>query len=220
MIEMSRNQRSKVLLSICCVAAALGPSASASLIVNGSLESPYKFVGAGFQSVTPTGWIDHGPGNRGALINNTGQAIKNYPLAEDGDQYWELRFGIPLDQNIHVSTPGTYSISWYENVRLLYGQSSSYSYTVSLLAGANTVSSTTYGETGPGGPWISRSEQLNLAPGDYTLKFADSTPALLDNIDMNMVAVPEPSTFLVGGILALSLFLPNARLIGTRKRMV
>jgi len=220
MIRTNPKPAAVLSLSMACAVAGLAMTANANLITNGSLEAPYKFVGAGVQGVTPTGWIDAGPGHRGNLVNNTGQVIPFFPLAQDGDQFWQLVSGIPLAQTFHVGAAGLYNVSWYENDNLQAPPTFHYSYGVSLLSGATTVSSATFGGSGPGGGWIARSEQLSLAPGDYTLSFAGANGSFLDNIAVNAVTVPETSTWLFGAALTLPLGAAGVRGLARQRAAV
>ncbi len=177
----------KVSLLLACTMAITGAtnSAKASLILNGSFES-HVLPGDGFyQYQSPTFW-----GGASYFVRGSNMG---WPSPQDGNQFEIVTGGYVLQQQINVPTSGSYILTWWDNGYV--GQA--YSMGVSL-------GSAHYDFSGNGSAdWNARSITVNLSAGFNTVAFFGGGNAAIDNVSLEAVAVPEPSTYIAGALLFL-----------------
>ncbi len=195
MVKNMNNICTNRALSLVCIVVALSSgTASASLIQNGSFESPQTSDGI-YPGLTPDHWI----GGAYLFSGNTWPGF--WPAPQNGNQYEDFGYTpYLLSQSFNVSAPGQYLLTWYDNAAAGYF----HQYSVSVT-GNSPVS---FSGTGSAATWASRSLFLTLAAGSNTLTFVAGvgSDSLVDNV--SLVAVPEPSTYLagIGALGMLSLF--------------
>ncbi|MFO1512534.1 MAG: hypothetical protein U1F83_06410 [Verrucomicrobiota bacterium] len=211
------------LLAIACLTTLVVSEAGASLIVNGSFENPPRPPGG--STVVPTGWTD--PFATGAIIHPPigGAQGPLYPAAEDGLQY-ELLNGGPLNQIFNVSTPGQYQLTWFDNT--LTDRTTEYY--VRVFDNLNNVIASSFvgNYHGDSTSWNARSLLVAFGTGSYTLSFQHRLDGLsdgreyfaLDNVNLDAVAVPEPTTMIAGLLLLLPFGLTTLRALRQRPHSV
>jgi hypothetical protein len=204
------------LLAVCCLTLALVPAVNANLIVNGSFENPV--VPEGYFSVMPTGWAAPLYNYTGGIIHPPGSLGPLYPPAQHGLQYELLNGGSIFQDNI-VLTAGDYQLTWFDNT--LTDRSTQYQvYMYDSLN--NPVASLAVGTFHGGDTWNARSLPMTLAAGSYKLEFmwvygAGYPYYALDNVSLDLVAVPEPTTMIAGALLLLPFGATTLRALRRRR---
>jgi hypothetical protein len=189
-------------------------TAHANLILNGSFEDnqPTALPGNG---TIPNSWT-FASGVGYLMHSDVPFAWFPYtaPGAEAGYQYELLQyFDTRLQQSFHVGTAGDFELTWFDNA--LYAGASAappMQYRVYVYDSLNNlVASATEGPYSGSTTWNARSLSMNLGTGDYVLSFRNDlyTSAsigyyvTLDNVGLNVSAVPEPTTMIAGALLLL-----------------
>jgi hypothetical protein len=181
------------------------------LIQNGSFESP----GVGFQqrvtagSIFLTDWVVGGTGD--IFIHNGPANGGDYGPAQDGLDYLDLSGDGPPHANVYQdfsTIPGIqYSLT-------LYIGSSSYtpSPTINVqLQGANVLLDTTFTPLAPSGSINWLEEEFSFTPDSAITRLSfvdtsgsDDNASYVDNVSVS--EIPEPTTLLPIGLIALALW--------------
>jgi len=216
------------------------PAAHASLIIDGSFESPVVPVGGSGSVSTP--WTFPNPFAGGGIMVHPpvpGPQGPLYPsVAQHGQQYEDLNSGGVIAQafSVGAGAAGAYQLTWYDNalIRDPLDQRYNTRYNVYVMAGpiptvaqivANyvqpIVASAVFNNFhGDATQWNARSLSMTLATGDYFLLFSNANSGgtkpfgagsagiedneyMLDNVSLDAVAVPEPTTIIAGALLLL-----------------
>lgn len=205
-----------------CVSSLLVPTANANLLSNGSFESPDLGAGAHYSVAAPTSWTGTAPLGY-AIFNTIGGGLSSIlPVAQDGNQY--LSTGSrTVTQGFIIGTAGDFLLTWYDNSTVQLGNNNE-SYGVRVIDSASSdVANQVFTITRPAdGVWFQRSINLTgLAAGNYSLIIGAATSATyFDNVVLDAVAVPEPSTYLAGALLALVCGVLGVRSLRSRKQTV
>ena len=155
------------------------------------------------------------------LVNNSGGAYSSsLPLPQQGNQYVVMtaNYGWSLNQTFTLPTAGTYQFSWYDTL------SPSYWYVVSLYQGSNPnpiYSSSFTGASASFGAWVLRSRLADLLAGSYTLQFrtgSGGAALFWDNVSVEAVTVPEPTSMIAGALLLLPFAASSFRISSARRR--
>jgi hypothetical protein len=204
------------LLAVSFLTAGVVPMAKASLILNGSFED--AVVPQGGFSVMPAGWAAPPYSYSGAIIHPPGSLGPLYPPAQHGLQYELLNGGSIFQDNI-VLTAGDYQLTWFDNT--LTDRSTQYQvYMYDSLN--NPVASLAVGTFHGGDTWNARSLPMTLAAGSYKLEFmwvygAGYPYYALDNVSLDLAAVPEPTTMIAGALLLLPFGATTLRALRRRR---
>lgn len=183
----------KTTITTLVVSALVGFAAHAqNLILNGSFESPAISANSHSQ-ITPTSWQWTNNSPIGEIFNGSSGP---FPLPEDGQQYvglgvWGNGTHDALTQAFTVLNPGNYALNWFD-----LGQpgNPTVPYSVAVLANAAQVVASTNLDAHHDTPvWVSRSMQLTLSSGTYTLMFRSETfpsgpDAIIDNVLLQPVS--------------------------------
>lgn len=173
--------------------AALFPivSHAQNLLLNGSFELPPIQLNT-YYSGAPAGWAVGGI-SPGLIHNgNSGDAI-TWPLPEEGQQFVNVsnQAGTTLSQTFTIVIEGTFMLTWFDSAGHSGGQTTS-PYRVAILDAflqpITTADFDAYHSTF--GAWGSRSLQLTLNPGTYTLQFRSNgvvsgLDSLIDNVSLS-----------------------------------
>jgi hypothetical protein len=203
--------------------------AHANLILNGSFEDNAPTVLPGNGTI-PNSWT-FANGSGGYLIHS--DVPFNWfpytgPGAEAGHQYEYLQyFDTRLQQSFHVGTAGAYELTWLDNA-LSAGASAAppMQYRVYVYDSLNNiVASATEGPYSGSPMWNARSLAMNLGTGDYVLSFRNDlyTSASIgyyvtvDNVNLDVSAVPEPTTMIAGVLLLLPFGVSTLRALRQRR---
>jgi hypothetical protein len=185
---------------------------ASSLLTNGSFEDQGMFPAIGFNGGrTITGWSYSGGGVGIAPSLDTDgttsrEFIYNVPIPDGSLVAFIFSTG-SLSQNV-VLTPGEYTLSWYEALRLNYGDVF-VPRTVSVTNSGGTVIQSSSANVSNKEAFALQTMTFTVpVSGTYTLSFAsDGNSYLMDNVAIT--AVPEPVTI---GLIALG------GLVGLRRR--
>jgi hypothetical protein len=173
------------------------------LLVNGSFEAgTYSFNGEGAQSIPPgstdiTGWVVQT--NTVAPIqasNSFGVVPQDANVCLDMQGYSDSRPYGAIEQTVTTIPGGQYQLSFWLGVQndLFYSVGPA-----SLLAAAGATSQTfTNSLSGPGNQWQQFSMPFTAAGATTAISFSGTFTQGgayigLDNADLELVAVPEPS---------------------------
>ena len=109
-----------------------------------------------------------------------------------------------MAQTFTIASSGDYGLSWLDNAHQQYGPLTSYVVQIVSSPDHSLVWSETLTPTLD--MWASRSAQMALVNGQYTISFTPTdlgwqADRLIDNVVL--VAVPEPSTFAMSAVLVL-----------------
>ena len=192
-----------LLLAIGCIASVVVPAANANLILNGSFENPSRNPGG--WSIVPTDWTT--PSGSGAIIHPPGSLGPLYPPAQHGLQYELLNGGSIVQTSITVATAGDYQLTWFDNT--LTDRTTDYQ--VYMYDSLNQpIASAIVGFFHGATTWNARSLSMTLVGGSYKLQFIRGINYsdghdyyALDNVSLDAVPVPEPTTMIAGGLLLL-----------------
>lgn len=189
-----------LVLAIGFLTACVVSTSNANLILNGSFERPALSPGTHFSLAAPSSWT--GTGNNYG-IHNFSAPNGTYPAAQDGNQYWDDSSGAHLTQGFTIATAGNYLLTWFDGT-FVTGNSGSYLVKV-LDNSLAVVSSQAIGYNYNNGDWHQRSMNLTgLATGNYFLQMGFAGGGtFLDNVVLDSVAVPEPTTVIAGALLLL-----------------
>ncbi len=196
-----------LILAFAAAGAVVTNCAAASILLNGSFESPTVPVNS-YQFVTPNSWV--GGSSTVALFNGSVEISPGsyWPSPENGQQYVDIGdvSTYSLSQGFTLTGGGAYQLAWYDNAYDTgTGTTSPYSVTIS-----NNSFQVVAAENLNAAPaaWQGRALLLNLGPGTYTLTFtALGIPygydTLLDNVTLTPVPTPPAMLLLATGIAGL-----------------
>jgi hypothetical protein len=181
-------------------------SAAASILLNGSFESPAIPINS-YQHGTPSSWGWNGS-STGLILNGRPyySGVGYWPSPWDGQQYVDIGnvSTFSLFQVFTVTNGGAYQLEWYDNA-FSGGLTSPYS--VSVSDGSEVIATADF-NAAHGNVWLDRALLLNLVPGNYELTFtakgiAGGYDTLLDKVTLT-TTVPGPATiFLLGPAIAI-----------------
>jgi hypothetical protein len=206
-----------VWLAVGSLTSVIVPAAYASFISNGSFEADSVPAG-GYSSITPQGWT-----KAGSVIPLVYHWLNpgGWPMPAAGNQYVDIgnipSANAPISQSFTVGTAGAYNLTWFDNTFIGYGSS----YAVFVLdSSSGTIATSTFSFSGTTS-WNARLLSMTLGSGSYTLKFAPSgnpnVDTLLDNVSLDAVAVPEPTTMIAGVLLLLPFGVSTLRALRQRR---
>jgi len=204
-------------------AALLATSAYGNILVNGSFETPIVPVGNfssfGVGSTGITGWTVTGPSGSIALVNDQFVCCGINYNAADGHQSLDLTGtddnGVAkgVSQTVNLSSGFyvvTYAVGNYSDPN---GSGSPFPSTVLLfLNNVNVQTSTNTNNTTGHVNWEAFNYSFGTAGGPVTIELrGQGTPSAdnytgLDNVNLDLSAVPEPASFfaLGSGLLAIA----------------
>ncbi|MCW5559730.1 MAG: PEP-CTERM sorting domain-containing protein [Verrucomicrobiae bacterium] len=199
----------KISLLTCCLSASAWlPAQAATLLLNGSFESPVVPTDSVSYTV-PTDWS----GNSSVALINGNYGSPVLPQPEDGDQYLVIgNNGIAAEawQSFTAATTDTYTLNWYDSSGYegILGQASPYTVSIRDSVGGIVISQNFDAIALSQQTWVSKSLEFDLVGGDYTVVFSSLVSpggyaSLIDNVTLVGAAVPEPAaTALVLGLAA------------------